>query len=243
MVEGVSGQTVLPSRSLAGHARDQEGCRDYNLAGRYLRHTSISHYFRQTGSYGKTAEFHGNSESIIKAHYQGRVTSAETKQFYALLSRREAGSEHDHPPALWHVELAVALKYNWHGYHLSEKMDGVWCLREIAGSLLAGERMRDGRFYVFDIPVVSGQDISREPLRFRLKVLADFIREHPEVLPVPTGSGGEFLAAVLGRGGEGIVAKPYNAAFGVGWCKVKRFETHDVLVTELQPAEAKHPPG
>jgi integrase len=50
-----------------------------------LRHTSISHYFRKTGSYGKTAEFHGNSESIIKAHYQCRVSSAETKQFYALL--------------------------------------------------------------------------------------------------------------------------------------------------------------
>jgi integrase len=50
-----------------------------------LRHTSISHYFRLTGSYGKTAEFHGNSESIIKAHYQGRVTSAESKRFYSIM--------------------------------------------------------------------------------------------------------------------------------------------------------------
>jgi integrase len=49
-----------------------------------LRHTAISHYFRHTGSYGRTAEQFGNSESIIKKHYQGRVTSAETKQFYAL---------------------------------------------------------------------------------------------------------------------------------------------------------------
>lgn len=49
-----------------------------------LRHTAISHYFRHTGSYGQTAEQFGNSESIIKQHYQGRVTSAETRQFYAL---------------------------------------------------------------------------------------------------------------------------------------------------------------
>ena len=52
-----------------------------------LRHTSVSHYFRLTGSYGKTAEFHGNSESIIKRHYQGRVSSEETKAFYALLPK------------------------------------------------------------------------------------------------------------------------------------------------------------
>jgi len=49
-----------------------------------LRHTAISHYFRLTGSYGRTAEQFGNSEGIIKKHYQGRVTSAETKKFYAL---------------------------------------------------------------------------------------------------------------------------------------------------------------
>lgn len=48
------------------------------------RHTAISHYFRKTGSYGQTAEQFGNSESIIKAFYQGRVTSEDTKKFYAL---------------------------------------------------------------------------------------------------------------------------------------------------------------
>jgi len=55
-----------------------------------LRHTAISHYFRLTGSYGRTAEQFGNSEGIIKQHYQGRVSSADTKKFYALrpLSRR-----------------------------------------------------------------------------------------------------------------------------------------------------------
>lgn len=48
------------------------------------RHTAVSHYFRLTGSYGRTAEAFGNSESIIKKHYQGRVSSADTNEFYAL---------------------------------------------------------------------------------------------------------------------------------------------------------------
>ncbi|MGD1084697.1 MAG: hypothetical protein ABSA47_08105 [Verrucomicrobiota bacterium] len=49
-----------------------------------LRHTAISHYFRATGSYGFAAEQFGNSEAIIKAHYQSRVNSDEAKAFYQL---------------------------------------------------------------------------------------------------------------------------------------------------------------
>jgi integrase len=49
-----------------------------------MRHTAISHYFRKTGSYGQTAEQFGNSEAIIKKHYQGRVSSTDTQSFYAL---------------------------------------------------------------------------------------------------------------------------------------------------------------
>lgn len=53
-----------------------------------LRHTAISHFFRKGGSYGLTAEWAGNSEGIIKAHYQGRVTTEDTKKFYALLPKK-----------------------------------------------------------------------------------------------------------------------------------------------------------
>jgi integrase len=53
-----------------------------------LRHTAISHYFRQSGSYGLTAEQFGNSEAIIKAHYQGRVSNEDTKRFYATLPKK-----------------------------------------------------------------------------------------------------------------------------------------------------------
>jgi integrase len=49
-----------------------------------LRHTAISHAFRLEGSYGRVAEWAGNSEAIIKKHYQGRVSSEETAVFWAL---------------------------------------------------------------------------------------------------------------------------------------------------------------
>lgn len=49
-----------------------------------MRHTAISHYFRSCGSYGRTAEQFGNSEKIIKDHYQGRVSTQDTKEFYAI---------------------------------------------------------------------------------------------------------------------------------------------------------------
>ena len=53
-----------------------------------LRHTALSHYFRAKGSYGLTAEWAGNSESIIKDHYQGRVSCAESDRFWNLYPDR-----------------------------------------------------------------------------------------------------------------------------------------------------------
>ena len=50
-----------------------------------MRHTAVSHFFRATGSYGRTAEQFGNSETIIKNHYQGRVSSDEAERIYQLL--------------------------------------------------------------------------------------------------------------------------------------------------------------
>ena len=55
-----------------------------------MRHTAISHFFRDCGSYGLTAEQFGNSEAIIKKHYQGRVSSADTKNFYSIKPKATA---------------------------------------------------------------------------------------------------------------------------------------------------------
>lgn len=49
-----------------------------------LRHTAISFACRQQKSYIEVANMFGNSESIIRDHYQGRVSSGDAKRFYAL---------------------------------------------------------------------------------------------------------------------------------------------------------------
>lgn len=54
-----------------------------------MPHPSISHFFRKSGSYGLTAEQFGNSEAIIKAHYQGWVSSEETRKFFSINPRSE----------------------------------------------------------------------------------------------------------------------------------------------------------
>ncbi len=53
-----------------------------------MRHTAISHYFRDCGSYGETAEQFGNSEAIIKNHYQGKVNTKDTRKFYRLMPKK-----------------------------------------------------------------------------------------------------------------------------------------------------------
>ena len=55
-----------------------------------LRHTAITYKFRATGSYGLTAEWAGNSEAIIKRHYQGRgVTTSDATMYWGLFPSRD----------------------------------------------------------------------------------------------------------------------------------------------------------
>jgi len=69
-------------KSAAGFAGRDGGSKPWEPD--VLRHTAVSHYFRDCGSYGRTAEMFGNSEGIIKRHYQARVSTEEAKMFYAL---------------------------------------------------------------------------------------------------------------------------------------------------------------
>jgi ATP dependent DNA ligase-like protein len=138
------------------------------------------------------------------------------------------------------VPLAAGLKWRGGGGCLyEEKMDGVWSVRTIGPAILAGEQMRDGRFFAFDLLAFAGHDIRRRPLRDRLAGLDALCRELvnrksqiENVLRVAAGHGAEFLEAVLARGGEGVVAKHLDAPYGAPWYKCKREETLDLLVTD-----------
>jgi integrase len=68
-----------------------------------FRHTAISMKFRTNGSYGLTAEWAGNSERIIKAHYQGRVNSTDAASFWAMTPDAQNVIAPDFTPAPAHV--------------------------------------------------------------------------------------------------------------------------------------------
>lgn len=125
------------------------------------------------------------------------------------------------------VPLATGLAWSGGGgFRYEEKHDGVWAQLEIGSSIVVGEKLKTGDFYAFDIPVYNGQSIAKKPLFERLEILDTFNLKRPA-----TGNGGEFLEAVLARGGEGVVAKQIESQFGWAWVKCKRIETHDLVVT------------
>lgn len=132
-------------------------------------------------------------------------------------------------PKFINVPLAAGLRWRGGGgWRYEEKLDGVWATQEASGSILIGERMRDGQFFTFDIAQHNGQDVRQLALRERLSILASM----PGLLRPAVGQGAEFLEAVLARGGEGVVAKHLDAPYGECWHKCKRVETHECIVVE-----------
>lgn len=128
------------------------------------------------------------------------------------------------------TDLADALVRDWRGWHLSEKMDGVFSVREFGNSIVTGETMKTGEFYGFDILTADNLDLRRRAWLDRREALIDCAARYGFRL-VKQGHGAEFIEAVLRDGGEGCVAKPFAAPFGEGWIKCKRVETFDVVVT------------
>jgi ATP-dependent DNA ligase len=163
-------------------------------------------------------------------------------------------------PRITPVSLAEGLAWRGGGnFRFEEKMDGVFEFLTVhhrgtearREALLAGERMCNGDFYAFDIVHHEGQDLRGLPLRERLVALDDIFPPNApglwpgwatqkktknlklELIRRPsTGTGGEFLEAVLARGGEGVVCKDLEAPFGIGQWKAKRRATFDLMVVE-----------
>jgi len=132
-------------------------------------------------------------------------------------------------PAYGSIPVAAALDHDWTGYHLSEKMDGVWHELAIGKSIVVGELMPDASFYAFDLPIYNGTDLRSELYWARHEILDTFNLRRPAT-PAPGESPAHFLQRVLARGGEGIVAKLQAGPFGYDICKVKRSETFDCVV-------------
>lgn len=156
--------------------------------------------------------------------------------------------------------VPVEVGLGWHGglpYRFEEKKDGFYCELDASGLYLKNTRLdlfatlptelQDVRlvgelcgetFHAFDIIHKGNRQLWQMPLQDRLRWL-DSVRPHfPEwIMPIRSGTGGEFLEAILAEGGEGVVAKHLGSFFGKmgAWIKCKRQETHDCRVLSFDP--------
>lgn len=144
----------------------------------------------------------------------------------------------DYRPSYVSMELADAQSFKWRAWHLSEKLDGVFAVRQFNGCTVTGEAMRNGRFYAWDIVTAFGEDVRRRQWPERNAALETLFASLPEKLNwhrPAAGHGVEFLETILANGGEGCVAKPLDGFFVFNFIKIKRVETHDCMVAEKHP--------
>jgi len=103
-----------------------------------------------------------------------------------------------------------------------------------AGCVFDGELVR-GAYYAFDLLKLNGQDVTGEPLRWRLAQLSKIVvASRGAILAVEQSNDPQELARrVNNRGGEGIVVKLANSSYARGrWTRCKREFTADFTIVQ-----------
>ena len=137
-------------------------------------------------------------------------------------------------PIIRPVPLSVGLNWKPSPCYIDQvKMDGIFSLREFNGCTLAGEKMRDGTLWAFDVATINGDDCRRFAYKDRWEALRELSRAFTgRMRLIPCVTAGEGLEAVLRDGGEGIVRKHLDGYWGIGQWKCKRAESFDVRVVD-----------
>lgn len=96
------------------------------------------------------------------------------------------------------------------------KEDGCFEEREMAGALIAGERLSSGEFIAFDLLAINSSflDLASAPLTHRWPMLKRIALPPGCRLVESAPNGADLLQRVLARGGEGVVAKRWDDPFG-----------------------------
>jgi len=102
-----------------------------------------------------------------------------------------------------------------------------------AGCVLDGELVK-GAYHAFDLLKLNGQDVTGEPLRWRLTQLTELIARYPALIKVEQSNDPQALARkVNNRGGEGIVVKLANSTYSRGrWTRCKREFTAEFTIIQ-----------
>lgn len=104
-------------------------------------------------------------------------------------------------------------------------------------------------FNAFDILYYNGEDVRHLSWRERQKLLSNVVygiceEECVRRVTSSEGTGREYFRPlfdkIVASGGEGLILKDPEAAYGVGWVKWKKEETYDVVVMGVVPGAGKY---
>jgi DNA ligase D-like protein (predicted ligase) len=98
-------------------------------------------------------------------------------------------------------------------------------------------------FYVFDIPVLAGQDLRGKPLAARREMLRELISQLPDTIRFSEtfdAPAVELMAAIRSNGLEGVVAKRSDSAYKPGdrsgaWVKVRANRGQEFVIGGYLP--------
>ena len=144
------------------------------------------------------------------------------------------------------VPVEVGLAWGNDGALYAEKLDGCFHVLTIADAgILAGEKMADGKFIAWDCvaqldPGGSGEmvDIRQFGAAVRFTILRSICARFAVPLVETSPNGGELLARVLARGGEGVTRKDANASYFQPMLAAKRSQIHLCTVTAIGPGQS-----
>lgn len=107
--------------------------------------------------------------------------------------------------------------------------------RCFASDVVRAMKAGTAQYCAFDILMLRGVDVSKRTWRQRRKLLVSVIEEQRLPWLIKTKrvlyDAGQFLQNELEKGGEGIVLKDPEGAYGERWIKAKRKSTYDVVIT------------
>ena len=130
------------------------------------------------------------------------------------------------------IPMAAGLAWGNDGAIYQEKLDGEFATLELPlVGLLAGERLRGGEFICFDVLDWQGRDLTGLALNTRISFRNSLCRAAGISIVPEAQHGGEFLARVLARGGEGVVRKLPGDTYFTPMIACKRVQTWPCAVT------------
>lgn len=104
------------------------------------------------------------------------------------------------------------------------------------------------QYYAFDLLLLDGKDLTKQPLSSRRAALSRLLAREPDrgtlrLSPAIEGSAEETYRAVCDGGGEGLVSKladaPYRSGRSAAWVKTKCIRRDEFVIVGWQPSTSR----